>query len=122
MQHPLLNLTYYQTFAIYIRPYATLGFPAGTKLDHEYFGTSFDDAATHFGDAMKDGTPAMVYEVDLAHGQMVDVTAEATDRLQHWCNLRGQDFPAWMTEPADDEGDAPEQRRYDAAKEARVAA
>ena len=119
MTHPILSKTYYQTLSIFTRHFATYGFPAGTTLDEDYFGTSFDDAVTYYAQAMKDGGPSMVFEIDLIHGTNIDTTEEAKLRVQEWCNMRGQDFPAWMVEPEDDAGDAPDQRGYDDAREAR---
>jgi len=114
----LLGQTYYLTISEYTRPLATLGFPAGTTLDTECLTSVFDDAVDSFGEAMKDGGPARVYEIAFLGGTIRDVTEEAILRIQEWCNQRKDDFPDWMTAPADDEGDAPEQRGSDAAREA----
>lgn len=106
----LLGLTYYLTVSEFLRPQ-----PLALTLDTEALTTSFDDAVTRYGDARKDGSDARVYEVDFTRGTLTDVSDAATERLQYWCNLRGLDFPAWMTEPDEDDR---AQRGYDAAKEA----
>lgn len=108
MLHPLTFPRY-----LVLTDFGDLGLGNGAEPQ-----TTFADACTEWTDQMAHGHTSWVVEARL-NAPLLDVTDEAREAELRRCVAAHGDIPAWLIEVPDDEGDAPEQRGFDAARDAR---
>jgi hypothetical protein len=108
MQHPLLQTKYM------ILTDFGFGFGLGNGSDPL---DTFSDACAAWADQMDQNNQSWVIEVKL-NAAVVDLTDEARAKCIRWHAENDSDLPDWLIDVPSDEADAPDQRGYDAAKEA----